>query len=57
VVVGQVGYRSDGETRGKDFSRPVGVRRGEGFPERRRRSSWSIGSFALGSWGRRLASM
>ena len=57
MVVGQVGYRSDGETRGKDFSRPVGVRRGEGFPERRRRSSWSIGSFALGSWGRRLASM
>jgi hypothetical protein len=35
-------YRSDGETRLKELLRPFGVRRGEGFPDRRRKSSWSI---------------
>lgn len=35
-------YRSEGDTNGKDFRRPLEVSNGEGLPERRRKSSWSM---------------
>jgi hypothetical protein len=46
-VGGVVAYRSDGETRGNVFRSPFWVSTGEGFPERRRKSSWSM---ARGLW-------
>lgn len=41
VILGR-SYRSDGETRWKESRRPSLVRRGDGFPESSRKSSWSI---------------
>jgi len=35
-------YLSEGETSGKDLTRPFAVSSGDGFPESSKKSSWSI---------------